>query len=281
MNDKVIYTENGEDPESLEREINETRAEMNETLDSLERKLTAGQLLDQCLKFFGKTGIELGSSIGKSVKENPMPVLVTATGIAWMIFGSGQNRSPRRYSGYSAYPENLGECEFDEDNTKGEGTLSKMADEIKSGATTARSQLESSTENIKESISGTTENVKATVNKSTDAVKETVNRTTNAAQAQAQRAREGFNTLLEEQPLVLGAFGVALGALIGAALPSTEQEDRLVGDIRDKTMAKAKEVGAQTYEQARDAAKEKVAGAVQTASDKLCGDPNATTDPKI
>jgi beta-lactamase regulating signal transducer with metallopeptidase domain len=90
----------------------------------------------------------------------------------------------------------------------------------------------SSKETINENISRTAETVKATVNKSTGAVKETVNRTTNVAQAQAQRAREGFNTLLEEQPLVLGAFGVALGAIIGAALPSTEQEDRLVGDTR-------------------------------------------------
>jgi hypothetical protein len=124
MNDKVLYKEKRQDPETLEREINETRAEMNETLDSLERKLTAGQLLDQCLKFFGKSGIELGSSIGKSVKENPMPVLVTATGIAWMMFGSGQNSSRRRYS---IYPENLGECEFDDvDNRKGAGALSNF-----------------------------------------------------------------------------------------------------------------------------------------------------------
>jgi hypothetical protein len=75
MNDKATLREDaGKDSETLEREINQTRDEMNRTLDSLERKLTPGQLLDQCLKFFGKTGSEIGSSIGNCIKENPMPV---------------------------------------------------------------------------------------------------------------------------------------------------------------------------------------------------------------
>ena len=62
-------TQTGEDrrkdPATLEREINQTRAEMNQTLDSLERKLTAGQLLDQCLKFFGMKGTELEAVSGR------------------------------------------------------------------------------------------------------------------------------------------------------------------------------------------------------------------------
>ena len=103
MNDKATLREDaGKDSETLEREINQTRDEMNRTLDSLERKLTAGQLLDQCLKFFGKTGSEIGSSIGNCIKENPMPVVLTATGIAWMIFGSGsgEDRAGRRHRAY-------------------------------------------------------------------------------------------------------------------------------------------------------------------------------------
>jgi hypothetical protein len=77
-------------------------------------------------------------------------------------------------------------------------------------------------------------------------------RTTETAQAQAQRVREGFNNLLTEQPLVVGALGIAVGALIGAALPSTEQEDRLLGPVRDKTLSEVKERGAESYSQVRE-----------------------------
>jgi hypothetical protein len=249
MNERTIYREDREkDSETLEREVNQTREEMNQTLDSLERKLTAGQLLDQCLKFFGKSGSEIGSSIGNCIKENPMPVVLTATGIAWMIFVSGKDRSARGYSGYAG-----GRIDYSDD-----GALANMGERFESGVTAARSQLSSSKEAVKDGVSKTTDAVRESVNKTTGAVKGTVKRTSNAAQMQAERAREGFNSLLEEQPLILGALGIAFGAAIGAALPSTEQEDRLVGEMRDKAMEKAKQLGGEAYEKGRQAAKQRI-----------------------
>ncbi|MCO6763492.1 hypothetical protein KQH43_30835, partial [Streptomyces sp. EL5] len=46
---------------------------------------------------------------------------------------------------------------------------------------------------------------------------------------QAQQLKGTFDTLLREQPLVVGALGIALGALLGASLPRTETEDRALG----------------------------------------------------
>jgi hypothetical protein len=251
MNDKATLREDaGKDSETLEREINQTRDEMNRTLDSLERKLTAGQLLDQCLKFFGKTGSEIGSSIGNCVKENPMPVVLTATGIAWMIFGSGsgEDRAGRRHRVY----------DDDRIDYSDQGYLVKIGETLESGATAARSQLAGSKDAVKDRVSKSADTIRESVDKTTDRVKETVKRTTNAAQVQAERAREGFTTLLEEQPLILGALGIALGAAIGAALPSTDQEDRLLGEMRDKTMEKAKQLGGEAYEKGRQAAEQGV-----------------------
>jgi Protein of unknown function (DUF3618) len=248
-----LNKDTAKDPETLEREIKQTRAEMNQTLDSLERKLTAGQLVDQCLRFFGKTGSELGSSIGNSAKANPMPFLLTATGIAWMMFGSAR---PAR--------------DYRSDATDGQqasgGLLSEMGDSLQSGATAARSQFAGSQDAVKEGFNNTTQTVKETVNKTKDTVTDTVSKAASAAQNQAIRAREGFNVMLEEQPLVLGLVAIAIGAAIGAALPRTEQEDRLVGEIRDKAMAKAKEFGAESYEKGRAAVKDKVESTVRTMS---------------
>jgi hypothetical protein len=73
-----------------------------------------------------------------------------------------------------------------------------------------------------------------------------------SARSQARRAGEGFNDLLYEQPLLVGALGVAVGALIGAALPTTETEDRALGDTRDRLMQRARDVGAEQYSKARE-----------------------------
>jgi hypothetical protein len=253
-----VREDTAKDPATLEREINETRAEMNQTLDSLERKLTAGQLLDQCLTFFGMKGTEIGSSLGRCVKDNPMPVLLTATGIGWMMFGPNQTRSAVRYNRYA----------YDDAEEGAEGLTAKISETMQSGATATRQQFAKTTETAKETVSRTTDKVKETADRAADALHETVNKTRDIAQSQVTQVRDGFNQLLEEQPLILGAVGLAVGAMIGAAFPSTEQEDRLVGEIRDKTLNKGKELGAQAYEKGSELAKQNIERAVQATSGK-------------
>jgi hypothetical protein len=45
-----------------------------------------------------------------------------------------------------------------------------------------------------------------------------------------------MDRLLHEQPLMLGAVGLAVGALIGALVPATEHEDRFIGGVRDEAV---------------------------------------------
>lgn len=264
MNEFETYnSDQTKDAETLEREINQTRAEMNQTLDALEQKLTAGQLLDQCLKFFGKTGGEIGSSIGNSVKENPVPFLLTATGVAWMIFAPDRSK---RYSGYyeTGYsPQRYTDTYTDDVYAAEPQAISGVGQKFRAGATAAGNQLSRSKEAFKDGVNKTSQTVKETVASTTSAVKDTLNRTTNVAQHKAVQAKEQFNVMLEEQPLLLGFLGVAVGAAIGFMLPHTEKEDQLVGEVRDKAMAKAKEFGSQSYEQARNLAEQKIAGTSQ------------------
>src|SRR6266850_7398684 len=181
-----LREDRAEDPATLLREINQTRAAVSQTLDCLERKLTAGQLLDQCLKFFGMKGTEIGSSLGRSIKDNPMPVLLTATGIGWMMFGPSQSRPAVRYNRY-AYDH--------ADEGAEEGVMSRMNDKMQSGATATRQQFAKTTETAKETVNRTTDKVKETADRATDTLRETVSKTADYAQAQANQARERFNTL--------------------------------------------------------------------------------------
>ena len=164
MNTETQLRDTAKDPATLEREINQTRAEMNQTLDSLERKLTAGQLLDQCLTFFGMKGTEIGSSLGRCVKDNPMPVLLTATGIGWMMFGPSQTRSAVRYNRY----------DYDDAKEGADGMMAKMSDTMQSGVTATRQQFAKTTETAKETVNRTTDKVKETAGRATDSLRETV-----------------------------------------------------------------------------------------------------------
>ncbi|MBI4522323.1 MAG: DUF3618 domain-containing protein [Deltaproteobacteria bacterium] len=71
------------DSATLEREINQTLAEMDRTLDALERKLSPRELLDRSLTSLRARGRELVTS----VKQHPVPsVLLAAGGILSVTF---------------------------------------------------------------------------------------------------------------------------------------------------------------------------------------------------
>ena len=79
-------------------------------------------------------------------------------------------------------------------------------------------------------------------------------RTRAYASQYGRRARRGFLNTLDEQPLVLGAIGLAVGAALGSALPSTEREDRLMGGSRDRLKRRAAEEGREQLHKAQAAA---------------------------
>jgi ElaB/YqjD/DUF883 family membrane-anchored ribosome-binding protein len=76
--------------------------------------------------------------------------------------------------------------------------------------------------------------------------------------AASRRAREGYDSfwhLAEEHPLMTGLMGFALGAAVGAAIPSTRYEDDLMGDYSDQLWDRGRNLGEDYYERAGDVAR--------------------------
>ena len=239
------------DPATLEREIDQTRANMDRTLGALERKFSPGQLLDQAMEFARDNGGEFANNLGRSVKENPMPALLTAVGIAWMVASSNRPRSSiadaydDRYARDDFNAADIDDTGFEDDVGDQKEGLTEKAQRLKASAgetlSDAGQRVKSAADRARQKLTGTKQTVSSGLR-----------RTSGTAQVQTQRVREGFNSLLSEQPLLLGALGIAVGAAIGAALPSSEQEDRLFGSARDKALSEVKQRGTETYEQVRD-----------------------------
>lgn len=61
------------------------------------------------------------------------------------------------------------------------------------------------------------------------------------ARQAAYRTKQSFWQNLQENPLAVGAVLAIAGAAIGAAMPSTEYEDKLMGDTRDHLLDEAKD----------------------------------------
>ena len=56
---------------------------------------------------------------------------------------------------------------------------------------------------------------------------------------QATRAQNAVSRLIEEQPLIVGAVGLAIGAAIGAWLPPSRREDELMGETSNSVKEQA------------------------------------------
>ncbi len=69
-------------------------------------------------------------------------------------------------------------------------------------------------------------------------------------------AQSGMSYVLEDQPLLLAAIGLAAGATLGAIIPATPQENRLMGDARDRVAELATEAARQKLGEFGDAASE-------------------------
>jgi ElaB/YqjD/DUF883 family membrane-anchored ribosome-binding protein len=197
-----------QDPEKLEADIEATRAHMDDTLNAIEYKLTPGQLMNDGIDYLRHSGSgEFLSNLTTSARDNPMPIMLTAAGIGWLMM---TNRSGRA-----------------------DGASAQQVRE-KAGAATGKAK--ETMQRGRERMSNARDETRYLGRRAAD---------------NARRASDRFGRMMHDQPLVIGALGIALGAALGAGVPRTETEDRFMGEARDQVVDKATEVGQQQAGRAR------------------------------
>ncbi len=220
-----IDAEAQKDPEQLEREIDQKRADIGNIVHALENKLSPGELIDTALGYVKGGGGEFFSNLSNTVKANPVPTVLTSIGLIWMM--AGQNRQPHSnvtttgYTGTSHGP------------SMGEKLSAKTQGIKQQGA------------GMKEKASQMSSSVSESLGQARTRASDSTRQASQKLRGGADRARGGFNQLLQEQPLALGAIGIALGALMAAAVPPTRREDEMLGEtsdlVTDQLRSKAEE----------------------------------------
>jgi len=80
-------------PEEIERDIRNERAKLTSTLDELKHQFSLEGLLSKSAGQIREHGGDIGSSIARTAKENPMALALTGVGLAWMILGDSKQYS--------------------------------------------------------------------------------------------------------------------------------------------------------------------------------------------
>ena len=227
-----IDAESQNDPARLEREIDQQREDINHIVDALENKLSPGQLFDRLVNFGKGNGREVAQNIANAVKANPVPALLTTVGLVW-LYASRNDPAPS-----PMLDRGLLAGSRTDTGTDGPGIVDR-ARELG--------------EDVSESVSATWNQTRSRVSDTASRLADTAQSARTTLQQQTDRAVQSYNQLLRDNPLALGAIGIAIGALLGAALPGTEPENRLMGEASDNLADKARDVVQAGADRARDA----------------------------
>lgn len=248
-------------PEDLEREIDAKRASISNLVDSLESRFTPGQLFDQALSYTKGNGGEFFQNLGTTLKNNPVPTVLTGVGLAWLAMNQNKPFQPGSTSSGSGLGGKVSQV-VDQVSQ----AFSGAGDRLHGAADTARDHGQSLRSKAGDLSERATDSLDATASQLTDKAHDVGQR----VQEQASEVKGQFEQLLKEQPLVLAAIGIALGAALGAALPSTRKEDEWMGQTRDDLADTLKSKGQEAYAVAKDT--------VNQATDKA-PEPSAAPSP--
>ena len=271
-----IESERDQDPASIERESDQIRADMGRKLDQIEQKLSPKELVDRSWELIEQRGGKIVTMLGDAVKENPVPLLLAATGLVWFFASASRRRSgasAQISSGNGGYAGGVDDSDSGETYARSENAEEEgLPQGLREKATVVGEKLQRNAADLSEKLHSGAASASERIKTSTRAVGQRMSSTMRVAEAKTQQVRDNFSTMLEEQPLVLGAIGVAVGAMIGAALPETDYEHRLMGKAKAKSVEKAKKIGAEQYSKVRAKTRQAAEAAVQGAKDALLND---------
>ena len=207
-----------------------TRATLAHTLDQLRDNLKPENVVDEVFHNAKIGASTVADTVWGVAKEHPIPALLIAAGAA-MILGIGTRSAvkPRpepTYPGGAAglpRPRQLRNPTLFDSVRKGAASVADtvgVARDYASGAASTASRT----------LGGLGQQASSSFGDDSMTRKSSRKRSVAPARSLATPTYgPSAKNLFEEQPLILGAIGVAIGAAIGAALPVTEAEDAWMG----------------------------------------------------
>lgn len=246
------------DPGRIEHELSETRARLGSHLEELTRRLSPGQLIDEGLSYLRDgQGATFVRNLGGELRDNPLPVALTAIGVAWLAIAgstSGSRSIPRnramvpydqarswraesselaeraRRAG-DAISRGVEETEetFRERVADARARILGLQRDAAETASAFAERVQQAYESTQQTTAAWRDEVAARAGQAGEAVSDAARR----GRDFAARAGSGMADAMNDNPLLLGALGLAAGVMLGALLPKTRQEEELLRPAAD------------------------------------------------
>lgn len=258
MNKQTPYEAvNSSDTAEIERGIENTREKLSETLHELKDKASPRQLADRAVHFATDSGApEMVRSMGRTVRDHPLPFLLVGAGLGWLVASRLRSRSDTAedVAGRSLQDSNASYPDVRL------GTRSSGAAAPEIDGEDAEERLYEAGEHAGEKLTETVIQAREKLGEARDSAarvaSDVADRSGEWAGAARRGARRGWSYATDEQPLILLGVGLAAGTALGLALPRSRGEDKLLGSHSAALQSRAREAAQSQYERAKAAARE-------------------------
>ena len=232
----------------LEREVEDARGRIDRTVEALKDKMQPKELFDEATRIMGGTSNKVLTTAVEQLRENPIPIALIGLGVAWLAISQTRKSAASADYPEGYYPTYEG---YDEE----EGLRAK----VRAKAEAAKARLAETAEHAKARLASAQSHAGEGVSAARGKVSEYAHIAQDKAGEYGRYARQRFDQTLDQEPLVLGAIGLAVGAAIGAALPASPVERRYFGPARSKaadaakqSLGQVKDVAQRAYDQVKD-----------------------------
>ncbi|WP_162917267.1 DUF3618 domain-containing protein [Dongia deserti] len=291
----------------LEREAEETRAQLEQTLGELRARMSPGQLLDQATNYFrNNSGRAYLGNLRDEVVHNPVPVALIGAGIAWLAISgtmgrrrNGNGRMERDWGRTAGVADDLSH------GGRGPSAMRRARETAEDWAGEARDAMSGTLESAKEmgdrastahdeaigaarqTAKGWTEEASSTVHQARDRAADMYDQTASGIRRVARRAA-GYGraarravqsdgalvNFCREQPMLVAGLGVAVGAVLAAMIPSSRAEREIMGETSRDVQDRVREAASETMRAASGDSEGDRAGAraSESASERRYGD---------
>lgn len=257
-----------QEPGELRDDIEETRAQMSQTVDAIQERLSPSYLKEEIKDAVRESTIEARDRVQEAVmqtsqqaregfmsmiRENPLPAAAAGASLAWLLM------SARRSSGRDGSNGWYGPSRYDRSRAESWRTSSPYE-----GGSTGSAGMTDRVQQMGSDMSERAQQMGADTQQQASELRDT-------ATDQMYRVKGRFEQMLEDNPLALGAAALAAGALVGMVVPETRRENELMGEARQA-------LGETVQERIQEVAQQ--AGQVMDRMQEESGDASQTGRPQ-
>ncbi len=270
-----------EDPRSsteIKHDIENVRGEMDETLDRLNEQLSPRALINGVLDWFdsrkrSSTARRAKRASGEAlnfIRDNPLPVLLTGAGVAWLIAEARDSDGDMSDYEYAYdHPRSRGvipEADpYDVNHTApysgdGPATASEpgimekaqaKASEVGHAIGDAAESAKAKVSNVADELKSQAGSAHASMSRQVARGKQRGRRLSRQVQSGYAEAEERFRDAVDDYPLAVGAGFLGLGLMAGLLLPRTQTEDEMLGEASDELVDAARAKGEDLLERGK------------------------------